>query len=77
MVGADEASGMVFGQVVIGPPGSGKTTYCNGMSQFLSLLGRYAASLLTSTCSSQGSPAKWNVLGLVLLFSDLLSTLVR
>lgn len=32
---------MVFGQVVIGPPGSGKTTYCNGMSQFLSLLGRY------------------------------------
>ncbi|CAM0148005.1 unnamed protein product [Urochloa decumbens] len=31
---------MVFGQVVTGPPGSGKTTYCNGMSQFLSLLGR-------------------------------------
>ncbi|GAY67712.1 hypothetical protein CUMW_258780, partial [Citrus unshiu] len=31
---------MVFGQVVIGPPGSGKTTYCNGMSRFLSLIGR-------------------------------------
>ncbi|GAB2269645.1 GPN-loop GTPase qqt1 [Dionaea muscipula] len=31
---------MAFGQVVIGPPGSGKTTYCNGMSQFLQLLGR-------------------------------------
>ncbi|KAM0916942.1 hypothetical protein ACQ4PT_009933 [Festuca glaucescens] len=29
---------MVFGQVVIGPPGCGKTTYCNGMSQFLSLI---------------------------------------
>lgn len=34
---------MVFGQIVIGPPGSGKTTYCNGMSQFLSLIGRKVA----------------------------------
>ncbi|VVB07546.1 unnamed protein product [Arabis nemorensis] len=34
---------MVFGQVVIGPPGSGKTTYCNGMSQYLSLIGRKVA----------------------------------
>ncbi|MCO5559732.1 hypothetical protein L7F22_013333 [Adiantum nelumboides] len=34
---------MVFGQVVIGPPGSGKTTYCNGMSEFLQLIGRKVA----------------------------------
>ncbi|KAM1013032.1 hypothetical protein FF1_043012 [Malus domestica] len=34
---------MIFGQVVIGPPGSGKTTYCNGMSQFLQLIGRKVA----------------------------------
>ncbi|KAJ3675230.1 hypothetical protein LUZ60_004272 [Juncus effusus] len=34
---------MVFGQVVIGPAGSGKTTYCNGMSQFLQLIGRKVA----------------------------------
>eukprot|EP00250_Pteridium_aquilinum_P015602 c22668_g1_i1 orf=148-1059(+) len=34
---------MVFGQVVIGPPGSGKTTYCNGMSDFLQLIGRKVA----------------------------------
>jgi len=30
----------MFGQVVIGPPGSGKTTYCNGMSQFMKAIGR-------------------------------------
>lgn len=29
-----------FGQVVIGPPGSGKTTYCLGMYNFLSQMGR-------------------------------------
>ena len=33
----------IFGQVVIGPPGSGKTTYCHGMSQFLSNVGRKVA----------------------------------
>jgi len=31
---------VVFGQIVIGPPGSGKTTYCHGMSQFIAGLGR-------------------------------------
>lgn len=34
---------MPFGQLVIGPPGSGKTTYCNGMQQYMSLLGRKVA----------------------------------
>lgn len=29
-----------FGQVVLGPPGSGKTTYCYGMQQFLTALNR-------------------------------------
>lgn len=33
-------SALGFGQVVIGPPGSGKTTYCQGMQEFLSHLGR-------------------------------------
>lgn len=31
---------MPFGQLVIGPPGSGKSTYCNGMVQFLNAIGR-------------------------------------
>ncbi|MCP9264145.1 GPN-loop GTPase 2 [Dirofilaria immitis] len=31
---------MMFGQIVIGAPGAGKTTYCDGMSQILSQLGR-------------------------------------
>ncbi|KAH3682723.1 hypothetical protein WICPIJ_006313 [Wickerhamomyces pijperi] len=29
-----------FGQIVIGPPGSGKSTYCNGVQQFFSAIGR-------------------------------------
>lgn len=32
-----------FGQAVIGPPGAGKTTYCLGMRDFLSALGRRVA----------------------------------
>ncbi|CAH2355573.1 GPN-loop GTPase 2 [[Candida] railenensis] len=30
----------MFGQIVIGPPGSGKSTYCHGMHQFMSAIGR-------------------------------------
>ncbi|MCJ1282940.1 hypothetical protein MMC26_002266 [Xylographa opegraphella] len=31
---------MPFAQLVIGPPGSGKSTFCNGMHQFMSAIGR-------------------------------------
>lgn len=34
---------MQFGQIVIGPPGSGKTTYCNSMKEFMEHLGRKVA----------------------------------
>jgi GTPase SAR1 family protein len=32
--------GMPFGQLVIGSPGAGKTTYCDGLHQFLTALNR-------------------------------------
>ncbi|XP_012276931.1 GPN-loop GTPase 2 [Orussus abietinus] len=34
---------IIFGQLVIGPPGSGKTTYCNAMYKFLEKVGRKVA----------------------------------
>ncbi|KAG2435326.1 hypothetical protein HXX76_007401 [Chlamydomonas incerta] len=34
---------MPFGQVIVGPPGSGKTTYCHGMQQFMQAAGRKVA----------------------------------
>ena len=33
----------MFGQVVVGPPGSGKTTFCAGMREFLQAAGRTVA----------------------------------
>mmetsp|Transcript_21699 Transcript_21699/g.30421 ORF Transcript_21699/g.30421 Transcript_21699/m.30421 type:complete len:414 (-) Transcript_21699:22-1263(-) len=33
---------VLYGQVILGPPGSGKTTYCDGMQQYLRLIGRDA-----------------------------------
>lgn len=37
------SSQYTFGQLVIGPPGSGKTTYCNGMQQLFEGIGRKVA----------------------------------
>ena len=33
---------IVFGQIVLGPPGSGKTKYCTIMQEYLNNLGRNA-----------------------------------
>ncbi|XP_068773488.1 GPN-loop GTPase 2 isoform X2 [Struthio camelus] len=35
-----QRASLAFGQVVIGPPGSGKTTYCHGMQEFMARIGR-------------------------------------
>ncbi len=34
---------MYWGQIIVGPPGCGKTTYCHGVSQFMSQMGRRCA----------------------------------
>mmetsp|Transcript_1429 Transcript_1429/g.4546 ORF Transcript_1429/g.4546 Transcript_1429/m.4546 type:complete len:254 (+) Transcript_1429:2267-3028(+) len=34
---------VMFGQIVVGPPGSGKSTYCAGMQQFYKAVGRQCA----------------------------------
>lgn len=34
---------MPFGQLIVGPPGSGKSTYCSGMQQFFAAIGRPSA----------------------------------
>lgn len=33
----------LYGQVIIGPPGCGKTTYCDAMSNYLKEMGRKVA----------------------------------
>lgn len=37
---SSQACRLGFGQVVIGPPGSGKTTYCYGVQQLMNAIGR-------------------------------------
>ncbi|XP_062364864.1 GPN-loop GTPase 2 [Cinclus cinclus] len=43
MAEGNRGGSLAFGQVVIGPPGSGKTSYCHAMREFLSRLGRRVA----------------------------------
>ncbi|KAI9017056.1 GPN-loop GTPase [Gaertneriomyces semiglobifer] len=46
---------MPFGQIVVGPPGSGKTTYCYGISQFYKSTGREVA-LVNLDPANEGLP---------------------
>lgn len=44
-----------YGQVVCGPPGSGKTTFCDGMQQYLRLLGRKPAVINLDPANEYGN----------------------
>lgn len=59
---------MPFAQLVIGPPGSGKSTYCNGMHQFLSAIGRKCSIVNLDPANDQTSyPCALDVRDLVTL----------
>ena len=47
----------LYGQVVAGPPGAGKTTYCTGMQEYLRLLGRKA--WVVNLDPANEVPKKW------------------
>ena len=47
----------IYGQIVVGPPGSGKTTYCNGMQQYLRLVGRTDALVVNLDPANESTAA--------------------
>lgn len=49
---------MPFGQLVIGPPGSGKTTYCHGVADVLSQIERKAV-VVNLDPGNDGDPSKF------------------
>ena len=49
-----------FGQLVIGPPGSGKSTYCKAMKEFLTALGRRVV-LVNLDPANESLPYECNV----------------
>jgi hypothetical protein len=59
---------MPFAQLVIGPPGSGKSTYCDGMQQFMAAIERPCAVVNLDPANEQTSyPAALDVRDLVTL----------
>jgi GTPase SAR1 family protein len=59
---------MPFEQLVIGPPGSGKSTYCDGMHQFMSAIGRKCSAVNLDPANDRTSyPCALDVRDLVTL----------
>jgi adenylate kinase family enzyme len=58
---------MPFAQLVIGPPGSGKSTYCDGMHQFMSAIGRSSSVVNLDPAANDASKLALDVRDLVRL----------
>ena len=59
---------MPFAQLVVGPPGSGKSTYCNGMQQFMGAIHRKCSVVNLDPANDDTSyPAALDVRDLVTL----------
>lgn len=51
----------MYAQMVVGPPGSGKSTYCKGMKQFLDSLGRKVSVINLDPANEAVLPYKFDV----------------
>ena len=59
---------MPFAQLIVGPPGSGKSTYCDGLHQFMSAIGRKCSVVNLDPANDQTSyPAALDVRQLITL----------
>lgn len=49
---------MPFGQLVVGPPGSGKTTYCRGVHEFLTTIAHRDVAIINLDPANDALPYK-------------------
>ncbi|MDC3321102.1 ATP/GTP-binding protein [bacterium] len=59
MMKSSSSSRRRLGQIVCGPPGAGKSTYCDGMSQFFNAIGRKSTFIINLDPASVGNAASY------------------
>ncbi|CAN7938284.1 unnamed protein product [Ixodes hexagonus] len=75
MLASRKRPATTFGQVVIGPPGSGKSSYCRAMKEFCSALGRKVAVVNLDPANDQ-LPYEASVdIGALVQLGDVMSSL--